>query len=189
MSQIHEQALIDDGAIIGPGTRVWAFAHVLAGAIVGADCNICDHTFIESGVVIGDRVTLKSGVYLWDGLNIEDDVFIGPAAVFTNDLRPRSKQYPSSYERTTLLQGSSIGANATILAGVTVGKWALVGAASVVTRSVPDFAAVWGVPASLKYWVCKCANRISFDSGPVHVCECGVQLRLDQTNHTVSLCN
>src|SRR5689334_21299986 len=108
---IHQNALVDTGAQIGRGTRVWAFSHVLSGAVIGENCNICDHTFIEGNVVLGSRVTVKCGVYLWDGVTIEDDVFIGPAAVFTNDLRPRSKRWPEQYSKTLLKQGCSIGAN------------------------------------------------------------------------------
>jgi UDP-3-O-[3-hydroxymyristoyl] glucosamine N-acyltransferase len=105
---IHERALVETDSV-GAGTRIWAFAHVLAGAVIGADCNVCDHTFIEGDVVVGDRVTLKSGVYLWDGLRIEDDVFIGPQATFTNDARPRSRQ-PFALLHTTVRRGASIGA-------------------------------------------------------------------------------
>ena len=169
----HPNALIDEGASVGTGTRVWAFAHVVKGAVVGRDCNICDHTFIEGGVRIGDRVTLKCGVYLWEGLILEDDVHIGPGAVFTNDLRPRSKN--SSYEllRTRLHQGCSIGANATILPGLAIGRWAMIGAGSVVTRSVPDFALVLGIPARLVGWVCRCGKKLTFAGGDACRCECG----------------
>src|SRR5450759_2352805 len=104
---IHPQALVESGASIAAGTRVWAFAHILPGAVIGGDCNICDHTFVEGKVRIGNRVTLKCGVYLWDGVVLEDDVFIGPCATFTNDLRPRSQQHPACYPATTLRQGCS----------------------------------------------------------------------------------
>lgn len=175
---IHSHALVDEGALIGAGTRVWAFAHILKGASIGEDCNICDHTFVEGKVVVGDRVTLKCGVYLWDGLTIEDDVFIGPAAVFTNDLRPRSRKHPEAYTQTVLKQGCSIGANATILAGVTVGQWALIGAGSIVTKNVPDFAAVWGNPARIRYWVCECAAKLDFETTDGYACSCGKKYRL-----------
>lgn len=149
----HPQALVDDGARIGDGTRVWAFAHVLPGAVVGADCNICDHVFIENNVVIGDRVTIKCGVQLWDGLRVEDDVFIGPNATFTNDPFPRSKQYPAEYPETRLCRGASIGANATILPGLTIGHDAMIGAGAVVTRSVPANAIVVGNPGVIVGYV------------------------------------
>ena len=134
---------------MGGGTRVWAFAHVLPGARIGADCNICDHTFIENDVVIGDRVTIKPGVQLWDGIRIEDDVFVGPNATFTNDPAPRSKQSLDEHPTTVVRRGASIGANATILPGLTVGQYAMVGAGAVVTRSVPPYAVVGGNPARI----------------------------------------
>lgn len=142
---IHERALVESDTI-GPGTRVWAFAHVMAGAVIGAECNICDHTYVEGDVVIGDRVTLKSGVFLWDGLRVEDDVFIGPQATFTNDLMPRSRQ-PFELRYTTLRRGASIGAGAVILPGVTVGEGAMVGAGAVVTKDVAPHTVVVGNPA------------------------------------------
>jgi UDP-2-acetamido-3-amino-2,3-dideoxy-glucuronate N-acetyltransferase len=142
---IHDRALVESDSI-GAGTRIWAFAHVLAGAVIGADCNVCDHTYIEGDVVIGDRVTLKSGVFLWDGLRIEDDVFIGPQATFTNDPMPRSRQ-PFTLARTTICAGASIGAGAVILPGLTIGERAMVGAGAVVTKDVPPDAVVVGNPA------------------------------------------
>lgn len=148
----HAQALVESENI-GDSTRIWAFAHVLPGAKIGADCNICDHVFIENDVVIGDRVTIKCGVQVWDGLRLEDDVFVGPNATFTNDLFPRSKQYPEKFSQTLICKGASIGANATILAGVTIGKNAMVGAGAVVTRDVPPNAVVVGNPAVVKGYV------------------------------------
>jgi UDP-2-acetamido-3-amino-2,3-dideoxy-glucuronate N-acetyltransferase len=180
-AQIHAHALIDEGAVIGPGTRVWAFAHVLSGAVIGADCNICDHTFIEGNVKVGDRVTVKCGVYLWDGVTVEDDVFIGPAAVFTNDLRPRSRRRPSEFARTLLCRGASIGASAVLLPGIQIGRWAMVGAGAVVTRSVPDHALVVGNPARQKGWVCLCGESLSFSGsgGEGARCACGLAYRHD----------
>src|SRR3990167_1373766 len=134
---------------IGVGTRIWQFCVVLAGAKIGANCNICAQVLIESDVVIGDNVTVKSGVQLWDGLRIEDNVFIGPNATFTNDLFPRSKVYPEQFLQTIIKASASIGANATILPGVTVGEGAMIGAGAVVTRSVPPNAIVVGNPARI----------------------------------------
>ena len=145
---VHEKALCESVSI-GAGTRVWAFAHILSGARVGADCNICDGVFIENDVCVGDRVTVKCGVQLWDGVVLEDDVFIGPNATFTNDLSPRSKVHPEKFVRTLVCQGASVGANATILAGVEIGQGAMVGAGAVVTRSVPPNAIVVGNPARI----------------------------------------
>ena len=119
---VHEKAIVEPGASIGEKTRVWAFAHVLPGAKIGEDCNICDNVFVENYVLIGDRVTVKCGVQVWDGVCLEDDVFVGPNATFTNDHFPRSKHYLSSYPKTTVHRGASIGANATIVCGNPIGK-------------------------------------------------------------------
>ena len=143
---IHQNALVEDGVKVGRGTRVWAFVHILPGAVIGEECNICDHVFIEGDVTIGDRVTIKCGVQVWDGLRIEDDVFIGPNATFTNDPFPRSKK---EFEllHTRVKRGATIGANATVLPGITIGEKAMVGAGAVVTRDVPDRTLVVGNPA------------------------------------------
>lgn len=134
---------------IGEGTTIWQYAVVLPNAIIGNECNICAHTFVENDVKIGNRVTVKSGVFLWDGIVIEDDVFIGPCVAFTNDKHPRSKQYPEKFLRTTIKKGASLGANATILPGITVGEGAMVGAGAVVTRDVAPFTVVVGNPAKI----------------------------------------
>ncbi|MCA1561229.1 MAG: N-acetyltransferase, partial [Acidobacteria bacterium] len=144
---------MEPGARIGAGTRVWAFVHILPGARIGENCNLCDHVFIENQVVIGNRVTVKSGIYIWDGVQIEDDVHLGPNVVFTNDRFPRSRR-SFQLERTLVRHGASIGANATILPGITVGACAMVGAGSVVTRDVRDFALVVGNPARRSGYVC-----------------------------------
>jgi UDP-2-acetamido-3-amino-2,3-dideoxy-glucuronate N-acetyltransferase len=139
--------LADVGATdIGEGTRIWQYSVVLPGARIGRDCNICAHTFIEGGAVIGDRVTVKSGVFLWDGLVVEDDVFLGPNATFTNDRFPRSR-VSVDYPLTTIRRGASIGAGAVILPGIAIGQKAMIGAGAVVTKSVPD-GEIWaGNPA------------------------------------------
>lgn len=142
----HPQAIVETERI-GVGTRVWAFAHVLGGAVIGRDCNICDHVFIENDVTVGDRVTVKCGVQLWDGTTLEDDVFVGPNATFTNDPFPRSRQYPERFARTTVRAGASIGANATLLPGIEIGHGAMVGAGAVVTHDVPPGVVVVGNPA------------------------------------------
>ncbi|MFT3714292.1 MAG: WxcM-like domain-containing protein [Archangium sp.] len=145
---VHPQGLCESKTV-GAGTRVWAFAHVLPGARVGSDCNICDHVFIENDVVIGDRVTIKCGVQVWDGVTLENDVFVGPNATFTNDPFPRSRQRPDAYARTIIKEGASLGANVTILPGLTIGRRAMVGAGAVVTRDVPPNAIVVGNPARI----------------------------------------
>jgi UDP-2-acetamido-3-amino-2,3-dideoxy-glucuronate N-acetyltransferase len=150
----HPTALVESDQI-GRGTRIWAFAHVLPNARIGEDCNICDHTFIENDVFIGDRVTIKCGVQVWDGLRIEDDVFVGPNVAFTNDRWPRSGEQPKLFPNTILKRGASLGANVTVLAGVTIGQNAMVGAGAVVTRSVPPFAVVVGNPARIVRYISK----------------------------------
>jgi UDP-2-acetamido-3-amino-2,3-dideoxy-glucuronate N-acetyltransferase len=149
---IHERALCESEKV-GEGTRVWAFAHILPGAQIGADCNICDGVFIENDVIVGDRVTIKCGVQLWDGVRIADDVFIGPNATFTNDRFPRSKARPEAFAQTIIGKGASIGANATILPGLEIGSGAMIGAGAVVTRSVPANAIVVGNPARISGYV------------------------------------
>lgn len=148
----HPEALVESQHI-GDATRIWAFAHVLPGAQVGSDCNICDHVFIENDVVIGDRVTIKCGVQVWDGVRLEDDTFVGPNATFTNDKFPRSKQYPEKFKETIVRKGASIGANATILSGIVIGQNAMVGAGAVVTKDVPSNAIVVGNPARITGYV------------------------------------
>jgi acetyltransferase-like isoleucine patch superfamily enzyme/dTDP-4-dehydrorhamnose 3,5-epimerase-like enzyme len=145
---VHERGICESDEV-GPRTRIWAFAHVLPGARVGADCNICDGVFIEGGATVGDRVTIKSGVQLWDGVELEDDVFVGPNATFTNDPFPRSRAWLDEYPKTVVGSGASIGANATLLPGIEIGRGAMVGAGAVVTRPVPPNAIVSGNPARI----------------------------------------
>jgi acetyltransferase-like isoleucine patch superfamily enzyme len=152
MPIIHPLSDIQSGQI-GEGTRIWQFCVVLANAVIGADCNICSHVFIENDVLIGDRVTVKCGVQIWDGIRVEDDVFIGPNATFTNDPFPRSRQVLAKHPVTTICKGASIGANATILPGLVIGRGAMVAAGSVVTRDVPDYALVKGNPAVISRYL------------------------------------
>ncbi len=149
---VHPQALCES-ATIGAGTRIWAFAHVLPGARIGRDCNLCDGVFVENDVIVGDRVTVKCGVQLWDGVRLHDDVFVGPNATFANDRFPRSRQRPERFLGTVVERGASIGANATLLPGITIGAGAMVGAGAVVTRSVPPNAIVVGNPARISGYV------------------------------------
>lgn len=149
---VHSHALVESTQI-GPRTRVWAFAHILPGARIGADCNVCDHVFIENDVVLGDRVTVKCGVYVWDGITLEDDVFVGANAAFSNDPAPRSRHKPAEFLKTRVRAGASIGANATIQPGLTIGPGALVTDGAVVTRDVPPRAIVAGNPARITGYV------------------------------------
>jgi acetyltransferase-like isoleucine patch superfamily enzyme len=175
---IHPNAIVDSDKI-GAKTRIWAFAHILKNAEVGEDCNICDYVFIESGVKIGDRVTIKNGISVWEGLTIEDDVFLGPNCVFTNDMFPRSKVIRPEYERTLLKKGASIGANATILCGITIGKYSMVGAGAVVTKDIPDFACVVGNPAKVLYWISKTGEKLIFNSNNEAADSSGNRYKLD----------
>ena len=158
---VHSHALVETEHV-GPGTRIWAFAHVMPGAVIGGGCNICDHTYIDPDVVIGDRVTIKTGVYLVDGMRIADDVFIGPQASFTNDRFPRSRRR-FHCEATVIGRGASIGAGAILLPGVSVGEGAMVGACAVVTKDVPPFTVVIGNPARIVRTVTD-AERVSDES-------------------------
>jgi len=148
---------------IGKGTSIWQFCVVLEGAIIGKDCNINAYVFIENNVVIGNWVTIKSGVQVWDGVRIDNNAFIGPNVTFTNDLIPRSKQYPRTFAKTIIKEYASIGANSTIVAGNTIGKYAMVGAGSVVVKSIPDFNVWYGNPAKHQGYITKEGILISLD--------------------------
>jgi len=180
---VHSHALVETDQI-GPGTRIWAFVHVMKGASIGANCNVGEHSFIESGVTIGDNVTIKNGNMLWEGITLQDGVFVGPHVTFTNDLYPRSPRLSHAQARyadrswlvpTLVEEGASLGGGAIILAGVTIGRYAMVGAGALVTKDVPRHALVVGSPAHLQGWVCKCGQRLRLKD--VHtICEtCGLE--------------
>jgi acetyltransferase-like isoleucine patch superfamily enzyme len=157
--KIHDLADVQTSNI-GKDTFIWQFAVVLKGAVIGDNCNINCHTFIENDVVIGNNVTVKSGVYLWDGIRVEDNVFIGPSVVFTNDLRPRSKSY-QEFGKTIIKEGASIGANSTILSGLTIGAYSMSGIGSNIVKDIPAYALVYGNPATFKGWIDEEGNRLS----------------------------
>lgn len=159
---IHHSADVQSKNI-GDNTNIWQFCVVLENAIIGKNCNINCHVLIENDVIIGDNVTIKPGVQIWDGVIIEDSVFIGPNVTFTNDHAPRSKQYPEHFEQTKICEGASIGANATIIAGLTIGRNAMVGAGSVVTKDVPPFTVWYGNPATKKGFVTRKGKIINPD--------------------------
>ncbi len=167
----HPSAIVASDQI-GPGTRIWAFSHVLKGARLGRDCNVGEHCYIENHVSIGDEVVIKNGVAVWEGVELGNRVLVGPNAVFTNDLIPRSKLF-KGYVRTLVREGASIGANATIVCGIEIGRYALIGAGAVVTRNVPDFAIVFGNPARLRGYVCTCGEKLTLNADDSAVCRCG----------------
>jgi acetyltransferase-like isoleucine patch superfamily enzyme len=171
---VHERGLCESDDV-GANTRVWAFAHVMKGAHIGSGCNIGDHAFVETGAWVGDRVIVKNGVLLWDRVTVEDDAFLGPGVVFTNDPGPRAafKRPPERFLPTRVCRGASIGANATIVCGVTVGPQAFVGAGSLVRRDVPAHAVVVGNPARRVGWMCACGERLPRGL----VCGCGRRYR------------
>jgi UDP-2-acetamido-3-amino-2,3-dideoxy-glucuronate N-acetyltransferase len=183
---VHPQALVE-ASDIGRGTRVWAFAHVMAGAHIGSSCNICDHAFIESGATLGNNVTVKNGVALWEGVTIEDNVFLGPHCVFTNDPNPRAylKKRGTELLETRVQANATVGANATILCGITIGEYAFIGAGAVVTRHVPDFALIVGNPGRQLGWMCICAQRLELSTfgQPGSTCVCrSCQRTFDRTS-------
>jgi acetyltransferase-like isoleucine patch superfamily enzyme len=179
---IHPKALVESSAV-GDGSRIWAYAHVMDGAHIGRNCNIGDHCFIESGAFVGDNTTIKNGNMIWEGVRLEDGVFVGPHAFFSNDLRPRSPRLREANGRyqdkknwlvpSVVKRGASLGAGAIIIAGVTVGEYAMVGAGAVVTRNVPAYALVKGNPARIGGWVCMCGLSLRFNEGFATCSGCG----------------
>lgn len=175
---VHDKAIVDT-INIGEKTRVWGFSHILENATIGKNCNICEHVFIENNVSIGDDVTVKCGVYIWDGITIEDNVFIGPCVTFINDRHPRSKQYPEKYIDTIVKIGASLGANSTIMCGITIGEWSTVGAGSMVLKKVNPYEIVVGNPAKVIGYNCICGNRLNFDDMKTSKCNCGLEYKIN----------
>lgn len=176
---VHESAYVDDGAVIGPRTRVWHFCHVLAGAVIGAGCSLGQNVVVMGGTRIGNNVKIQNNVSVYEGVELEDDVFCGPSMVFTNVVNPRSHvSRRHEYRRTLVRRGATIGANATIVCGSTLGEYAFVGAGAVVTRDVPPFALMLGVPARRAGWMCRCGERLP-DDGRGRCAACGARYELD----------
>jgi UDP-2-acetamido-3-amino-2,3-dideoxy-glucuronate N-acetyltransferase len=177
---VHESSYVDPGAEIGASTRVWHFSHIMSGVRIGRGCNIGQNVFIASGVVLGDNVKVQNNVSIYSGVVIEDDVFLGPSMVFTNVVNPRSHvSRKDEYRQTLVRKGVSIGANATIVCGVTLGQYSFVGAGAVVTRDLPDYALVYGNPGRVQGWMCQCGIKLPFrprSGGDVAVCQqCGAR--------------
>lgn len=172
---VHESSYIDEGAEIGAGTKIWHFCHVLPKARIGLNCNIGQNVLVAGDVVIGNNVKIQNNVSLYAGVIIEDDVFLGPSMVFTNVINPRSHVIRrNEYQNTLVKRGASIGANATIVCGVTLGQYSFVGAGSVVTKDVPAYALVYGNPARVRGWVCQCGVKLSFEINGLAACKsCG----------------
>ncbi len=166
---MHKSSYIEEGAQVGTGTRVWHFCHVMPNAHIGVHCNLGQNVFVDAGVTIGNHVKIQNNVSIYQNVTIEDEVFLGPSAVFTNVLNPRSRISRKHEFRATLVRkGATIGANATIVCGVVIGVYAFVGAGSVVTRDVPDFALVYGTPARIKGWMCVCGLELQFSTNHEH---------------------
>lgn len=165
---------------IGKGTKIWAFSHVQSTSVIGENCNIGEGCFIENGVKIGNNVVVKNNISIWEGVIIEDDVFLGPNVVLTNDLFPRAKIFHSSPGKILIKKGASIGANTTIVCGITIGKYAMIGAGAVVTKNVPAYALFYGNPARFVSWICKCTNKLDFDDETV--CGCGQKYKKIDNN-------
>lgn len=174
---IHPSSVVDEGAMIGPGCKIWHFCHIMSGAEMGASCNIGQNVMIAQDVKLGSNVKIQNNVSVYSGVICEDDVFLGPSCVFTNVRNPRSEiSRRDQYERTIVRKGATIGANATIVCGVEIGKYAFIGAGTVVTKSVPDYALVVGVPGRQVGWMSRCGYRLEFDPNGVAVCkESGVK--------------
>ncbi|HEU4763451.1 MAG TPA: acyltransferase [Gemmatimonadales bacterium] len=173
---VHESSYVDDGAVIGKGTKVWHFSHVMAGAVIGERCNLGQNVVVMPGTRLGNNVKVQNNVSIYEGVILEDDTFCGPSCVFTNVMNPRSHVSRKHEYRTTLVKrGASIGANATIVCGVTLGEYCFIGAGAVIHRDVPAYALMVGVPARRAGWMCQCGERLRLDGGQATCAACGAR--------------
>ncbi|MCI9648366.1 acyltransferase [Oscillibacter sp.] len=182
----HESSYIDEGCEIGGGTKIWHFSHIMGGSRIGKDCNIGQNVVVSPGVVLGDGCKVQNNVSIYTGVVCEDGVFLGPSCVFTNVINPRAFiERKSEYRKTTLKKGASVGANATIVCGHDVGRYAFVGAGSVVTKDVPDYALVYGCPAEARGWVCVCGEQLQFSERKAVCPACGRAYQMSERDDTV----
>jgi len=181
MNSVHQSAIVEEGANVGEGTKIWHFVHVRKGAEIGINCNIGKGVYVDSGAKIGNNVKIQNFVSIYNGIEIEDDVFIGPSATFTNDLYPRAKVWnDEKIAKITVKKGASIGANATVVGGTVIGEYAMVGAGAVVTKDVKPHALVYGNPATVKGYVCFCGEKLTKKEGSVYECKCGEKVKIEE---------
>src|SRR6266496_3085516 len=177
---VHQSSYVDDGAVIGRGTKIWHFCHVLPGAVIGEGCNLGQNVVVMGGTRLGDNVKVQNNVSIYEGVTLEDDVFCGPSCVFTNVTNPRSHvSRKSEYQPTLVRRGASIGANATVVCGSTLGEYCFIGAGAVVTGDVPAYALMVGVPARRVGWMCQCGLRLDLSEGRARCPSCGAGYRGD----------
>ncbi|HYR30500.1 MAG TPA: acyltransferase [Gemmatimonadales bacterium] len=183
---VHESSYVDDGAVIGKGTKIWHFSHVMPGAVIGERCNLGQNVVVMPGTRLGNNVKVQNNVSIYEGVTLEDDVFCGPSMVFTNVLNPRSHvSRKNEYRATLVKRGTSIGANATVVCGVTLGEFAFVGAGAVITSDVPAYALMVGVPARRVGWMCQCGERLQLAGGKAACAACGA--RYEETGGVLRL--
>lgn len=180
---VHESSFVDEDAKIGNDTKIWHFSHIMSGAVIGEKCSIGQNVCISSKAVIGDRCKIQNNVSIYDRVILEDEVFCGPSMVFTNVINPRAFiERKDEYKETRLKKGCTIGANATVICGNTIGEYALVGAGAVVTKDVPAYALVFGTPAKIKGWICRCGRslKIDYENETAQCSECSLQYRISE---------